>query len=240
MSAPDLAELQERIGYTFTNSQLLQTALTHPSYANEQEGETEHNERLEFLGDSVLGMVISEILYEKSGEPEGVLTNLKNLLVSAPTLHKLADGLKLGKHLLLGKGEEKSKGRRKESVLENAIEALVGAVFLDGGYDAAREVVELLYGDSIDEYEHETVRRQDYKTFLQEKVQAVGLAPPEYEILEASGPDHDKHFTVCVKISGTPIAEGEGRSKKAAEQDAARVLLQRLEKDDLDLSSLSE
>ena len=236
----NLDKLQDRIGYRFKNIQLLRTALTHPSYANEQEDNIAHNERMEFLGDSILGAVISEMLYQKSDEPEGVLTNIKNHLVNAATLHKLADQLELGSHLLLGKGEEKSAGRSKESVLENAVEALVAAVFLDGGYAQAKKIVEQLYERKIDEFEPETLKRRDFKTFLQEQVQAVGLPPPEYEVIEASGPDHRKLFRVAVKLLGNPLAEGEGKSKKAAEQDAARALLQRIEAGDIDLSALTE
>ena len=236
----NLGELQECIGYSFKDLQLLQTALTHPSYANEQGDDAQHNERMEFLGDAVLGAVISELLYQKSDEPEGVLTNIKNHLVNAATLHKLADELELGRYLLLGKGEEKSAGRHKESVLENAVEALIASIFLDGGYSAAKQFVERLYEREIDEYEPEAVKRRDFKTFLQEQVQAVRLAPPEYETIAASGPDHKKSFRVVVKLLGKSMAEGEGKSKKAAEQDAAHELLQRIETGEVDLEVLAE
>jgi ribonuclease III len=236
----DLAPLQERIGYRFRDESLLITALTHSSFAYEQPQELRDNERLEFLGDAVLGMIVADMLFQAHDEPEGVLSAAKHYLVSAPRLRQVAEEIGLGPYLLLGHGEELTQGRRKESVLENALEALIGAVYLDGGIDAARRLTADLFGEAVREHQHEDVRRQDFKSYLQEMLQARGLPTPDYTVVSTSGPDHAKQFHVTLSIGGSNISEGEGPSKKSAEQAAAADLLTQIEKGAFDLSRLTD
>jgi len=215
--------LEERLGHRFRDRELLVLALTHRSWANEQSRE-EHYERLEFLGDAVLGLITGEWLYREHPElPEGQLSKRKAVLVSRPALARHARRLELGDELRLGVGEERSGGRDKSSLLADSLEALFGAVFLDGGLAAAREVIRPLLQRTEDERDHR--RHQDAKTRLQELTQARGWDLPEYELVAEMGPDHDKTFTVDCRVIGERRGRGEGRSKKLAEQAAAAAAL---------------
>jgi ribonuclease-3 len=228
--AEELKKLQDRLGYSFGDIGLLNTALTHSSYANEKGlPRDEYNERLEFLGDAVLQMATSEFLYNRfRDKPEGFLTKLRASLVRGQALGPYAAGLGLGDFLLMGKGEEASGGRKRESILADAFEAVVGSMYLDGGYAAAR--------DFINRYINEKICRlpsgglgTDFKTALQEKVQASGGQGVQYRLVSEEGPDHDKTFRVRVCIGNRAYGEGTGKSKKEAEQRAAKKTLERLE-----------
>ena len=218
-----LVRFQHRLGYRFRRPELLERALTHRSYANEQDLE-ENYERLEFLGDAVLGLATAERLYrETPRRQEGELTRSKGHLVSARVLAELAEALELGPLLRLGVGEERSGGRRKGSLLADALEAVLGAVLRDGGYEATRQVVTGL----LDRAPAPAggIETRDAKTQLQELVQARGQGRPSYREIATSGPDHDKLFTVECRLDGQSLGSGTGRSKKEAEQRAAAVAL---------------
>lgn len=215
----ELLDFERRLGYTFRDRDLLRLALTHRSFANERRL-AEQNERLEFLGDAVLELVTATKLYHEHADlPEGELSRRKSYLVSEPTLAALADRVGLGEVLRLGVGEERSGGRRKPSLLADALEAVFGAVYLDGGLTAGRAVIEPLLEHEI--RETEDWDRRDSKTRLQELVQAQGVEVPRYVLIEEHGPDHDKTFTVECRVGGRPVGLGSGGSKKSAEQDAA-------------------
>ena len=226
----NLAKLQEKLNYRFKDISLLINALTHPSYANEKGEDFPDYERMEFLGDSVLGMIVAHTLYEKKDKAEGYLTRAKSHIVSAPMLSRQAELLDLGSFLLLGKGEEKGRGRKKESVLENTFEAVVGAIYLDGGLEQARNFVLGVFKDIIDNYSDIKVRKKDHKSYLQEYLQAQKLPTPSYNVVKEEGPAHDRTFTVDLLINGKVQASGSGRSKKQAEQDAADQLIKKVEK----------
>lgn len=218
---------EERLGYRFRNRELLEQALTHRSWANEQGWEANY-ERLEFLGDAVLGLIAAEWLYREHPElPEGRLSKRKAVLVSRPALARHARRFELGDELRLGVGEERSGGRTKASLLADSLEALFGAIFLDGGLDAVRKVIQPLLQRTEDEREHR--RHQDAKTRLQELTQARGWDLPEYRLLAETGPDHDKTFSVECRVAGERTGLGEGRTKKLAEQAAATAALEVLE-----------
>lgn len=226
----DINLLQEKLNYRFKDISLLVTAITHPSYANEKGIDLFPDyERMEFLGDSVLGLIVAHTLYEKKKKPEGFLTRAKSHIVSAPMLSMQAEKLDLGSFLLLGKGEDKCRGREKESVLENAFEAIVGAIYLDGGLEKAREFVLGIFAGTIENYSDITVRKKDHKSYLQEFLQAQKLPTPSYLVIEEHGPAHDKTFTVELGINGKKQTTGTGRSKKHAEQEAARILIKMFE-----------
>lgn len=238
--APNLAELEDHIGYTFGDRSLLEQALTHRSYANEDEtGATRDNELLEFLGDAVIGLVVAEMACRGRaiGSP-GSASELRATLVSRTALTSLAERWTLPQFLRLGRGEERSGGRQKASLAANAFEAVTGAIFLDGGYDAARAVLTRIYGESyaaLVEQRPPTAGAawvglpvRDSKSTLQEWLQARGHRHPEYTVLETIGPDHDKRFRVAVRIDGAPVAEATGSSRKEAEQAVARAALGRL------------
>lgn len=211
-----LSRLEERLSYRFRDRSLLEQALTHRSFANEQ-GLPGNYERLEFLGDSVLGFLASDWLFRRHPElSEGRLSALKSSLVSRPTLERRALELEVGPALLLGVGEERSGGREKGSLLADALEAILGAVFLDRGVEAARRVIEPLFDDSLDEIEEVL----DGKTRLQELAQALGLGLPAYRLLSEAGPDHEKRFTVECRL-GDRAATAEASTKKRAEKRAA-------------------
>ena len=223
----ELARLQDRLGHRFEDSGLLVQALTHRSYANEQ-GSTSDNEVLEFLGDAVLGLIVSDLLCSEHPElSEGEMSKLKSYLVSADTLGRLAEEFGLGPFILLGRGEEKTDGRRKSSILANAFEAVIAALYSDGGLLRARDFVLELLGPLLEEVEETpgTGPVRDFKSTLQEQVQAAGLALPEYLVVEEEGPDHAKIFHVEVRVGDRCLARGHGRTKKRAEQRAARELL---------------
>ena len=217
--------LQKRIGYRFHDPGLLDHALTHRSYINEAGKAREaSNERLEFLGDAVLELIVSEQLYQTyASESEGRLSKLRASLVCESALSRKAEALNLGDYLFLGKGEDKTGGRHKPSVTSDALEALIGAVYLDGGIDAAEEMIMRHILNDLSESHPD-----DYKTALQEYVQSAGIKEVRYQLMEESGPDHDKSFTMAVVIDGQICESGTGRSKKAAEQSAARAALARI------------
>ena len=213
-----LDKFQELIGYHFSDEQLLKQALTHSSYANEKHmKKLSDNERLEFLGDAVLEIVSSEFLYKNyPNRSEGQLTKLRASIVCEPTLAMCTEAIHLGDFLFLGKGEDQTGGRRRKSILSDALEAVIGAIYLDGGFANAKEFV-LKY--ILTDIEHKQLF-YDSKTILQEVVQGEHKQL-SYVLLEESGPDHDKNFSVAVMIGDEQISTGVGRTKKAAEQEAA-------------------
>ncbi len=222
-----IKDLETAIGYRFHNISLLQNALTHSSYANERwHNSLLSNERLEFLGDSVLGMLVAEYLYQTFPDrPEGELTRMRADMVCETTLAAVANRLGLGEHLLLGHGEERFGGRSRNSILADAVESVIAACFLDGGIDAALKFVQkfILVDVPVNKL-HNT----DYKTALQELVQQKKNQVLSYALVGQSGPDHDKQFDVEVSLNGTVVGSGSGRSKKRAEQDAARAAIEKL------------
>jgi ribonuclease-3 len=221
----DLSPLEKRIDYRFKRPDLLDLALTHRSWANEQ-GIPEHYERLEYLGDSVLGLVTAEWLYKEHPElPEGELSKLKAQLVSRETLARYARELDLGAVLKIGVGEDRSGGRTKASLLCDSLEAVFGALYLDGGLEAAQQAILPMLEGSFEAVER-TVN--DAKTQLQEVSQALGWELPEYRLAGSSGPDHDKIFVVECWLAGALAGQGEGPSKKVAEQRAAADALAKL------------
>jgi ribonuclease-3 len=219
-------ELEGTLGVRFTDADLLRTALTHRSYAFER-NETVTNERLEFLGDSVLGIVVTDMAYRTyPDEQEGWLAKLRAAIVNMTALADVSRSLGLGDHLLLGKGEEQSGGRDKASILADAFEAVLGAVYLDLGLDPARELVERLFRPRMEAYVRGEGGR-DYKTILQELASQALRSLPEYRLRDV-GPDHEKEFTATVYLGGQPYGRGTGRSKKEAEQQAAQEAFGRL------------
>lgn len=224
-----IKDLETAIGYRFQNISLLQNALAHSSYANERWHDSlKSNERLEFLGDSILGMVVAEYLYRSFPDrPEGELTRMRADMVCETSLAAVADKIGLGEHLMLGHGEERFGGRRRASILADAVESVIAASFLDGGMDAAKAFIARFV---LTEVPVKQMHNADYKTALQELVQQKKDQVLTYELIGESGPDHDKEFRVQVLLNGTPIGEGMGRSKKRAEQDAAHNALNALKK----------
>lgn len=215
------------IGYEPRDEALLAQAFAHRSWCAEH-AEDESNERLEFLGDSVLGFVVADHVYRaEAGLAEGVLTDVRKAVVNSVCLAEVAIDLGLGDHLRLGKGEEQSGGREKPSILADALEAVLGAVYLDGGLDAARRLVLDLLGDRIQSAIDAGGGDQDHKSRLQERLATVTTANPTYAF-DATGPDHARHFTVTVTAGGHELGVGAGRSKKQAEQQAARAALEML------------
>lgn len=218
--------LEEKIEYTFSDKQLLKTALTHSSYANERRGGVPCNERLEFLGDSVLGFTVAEYLYKNKPElTEGKMTRVRADLVCEAGLHRAALEIGLGDHLFLGRGEDASGGRERPSVLSDALEAVIAAVYLDGGRRPAVKLIKKLILSYLDEAERTNF---DYKTALQEHAQKTPGTKVIYIPGDESGPEHQKTFRVGVSLGGPVIGSGEGKSKKAAEQEAARFALEAL------------
>lgn len=227
MRSRDLSALEKKISHSFRDIGLLITALTHSSYSNDSQGSAQCYERLEFLGDSLLGCITAEFLYLREPElPEGHMTRLRASLVCEASLYAIALRLSLGDYMLLGKGEEYSGGRTRPSILADMVEALIAAVYLDGGMtEAKRLVYELLLNDAEI---GESVRTDDYKTELQEFVQREGAVNIDYEELSSTGPDHDKFFTSRVLVNGRELGTGSGRRKKEAEQMAAKAALERI------------
>lgn len=219
--------LEKSLGYQFHNPALLEEALRHSSYANEHRGDNVFsNERLEFLGDSVLGFVTAEYLFAKHPTaPEGELTRIRALLVCEDSLHEVAQRLKLGEYLKLGHGEESCGGRTRPSILADATEAVFAAVYLDGGIRAASELIHRVLLDKERE-EAAEAKRRDYKTKLQELVQRTPNQVLTYRMTGEQGPDHDKVFSFAVLLNDTVVGTGEGRSKKEAEQMAAKDALE--------------
>jgi ribonuclease III len=221
-AVPPIADFEARLGHAFRDRARLEAAWVHRSAAHERKVEGSY-ERLEFLGDAVLGLIAADWLYRGHPDlPEGELSRLKSALVSAETLARYARELGLGDHLVVGQGEERSGGRAKTSLLADSLEAVIAAVFLDGGLRAARQVVERFLRDASRSLD---LAAPDAKSALQERIQALGREAPTYRVCEESGPDHAKTFTVEVVIGGEVAGRGTGRSKKAAELDAARQAL---------------
>ena len=220
--------LEEKLGYTFRDPALLENALTHSSYANENRSRgVQSNERLEFLGDSVLGMVTADYLYRTHPDlPEGDLTRTRAALVCEESLVEVAQAWGLGQYLKLGRGENAGGGRTRPSIQADAVEAVLAAVFLDGGIAPARKIIQTYILDA----EAERARNRDYKTALQELVQRESGQVLRYCLVGSSGPDHAKIFTVEVELNGAPVGRGQGHSKKEAEQNAARAAIDGLER----------
>ena len=214
--------LSNTLGYRFNDVRLLRQALTHRSAPGSS------NERLEFLGDAVLDIVVSEALYHSLPDaPEGDLSRLRASLVRDSSLAGIAADLGIGEHLILGSGERKSGGHRRQSILADALEALFGAVYPDSGFDDAAEVIRRVFGDKLDDLPHADDLR-DPKTRLQEWLQARGAAPPEYELVRVRGKAHQQCFEVLCMVPGQEPTSGEGRSRRGAEQQAARRMLAKL------------
>ena len=215
-----IKDLEEAIGYRFHNISLLQNALTHSSFANERwHNSLLSNERLEFLGDSILGMLVAEYLYRNFPDrPEGELTRMRADMVCEKTLASVAARIHLGDHLMLG-------GRSRDSILADAVESVIAACFLDGGIEAAQKFIRTFI---LVEVPVSQMHNTDYKTKLQELVQQKKNQVLSYTLTGESGPDHDKHFTVAVSLNGGMVGQGEGRSKKRAEQEAARAAIRNL------------
>lgn len=229
--AAELKDLEEKLGYQFRNLDLLEQALTHKSYAHEYAGgECLDYESLEFLGDSILGFVISEFLYLNNPElREGDLSKIKSQLVSAKQLHLLSRDLGLGRYLNLSKGEDRTGGRRKKALLADLFESLTAAVYLDGGMEPARDFILRQFNKRFKDIAKDEMPFKDFKSALQEKLHGMGCPSPDYDVVEESGPDHRKEFLVSVASKGIVLAHGKGRSKKSAEQDAAEQAIAKME-----------
>ena len=226
MNNKNLVEFEKIIEYKFKDNSLLRLALTHSSFANEHKlGKNEYNERLEFLGDAALDLIVSRHIYKKFPElPEGELSKLRASVVCEGSLAKKAREISLGDFLLLGKGEEITGGRSRESVLADAFEAVIGAIYLDGGMECAEKYVERLMTDVVENLKRD-YRFMDCKTRLQEIIQKISKEPISYAIVNEEGPDHNKTFEVEVHLNSNVIGRGSGSSKKNAEQEAAREAL---------------
>lgn len=226
----EFEELQRAIEYRFRDRGLLEHAMTHTSRANEDvSGGVADNESLEFLGDAVLGFVIADMLFrEFPAYNEGQKSKVKAALVSTTTLGRQAERLSLGDHLLLGRGEEKTGGRRKLALLADGYEALIAAIYLDGGIEQARAFIAREFGAQLADVKQSGLSGQDFKSALQEHLQASDRPLPEYKLTGTMGPDHRKQFQVAVLVNGEQLAESVGPSKKEAEQEAARLALERL------------
>ncbi len=224
MQAVDLSAFEQEIHYSFKNKKLLKQALTHSSYANEGKKHLQNNERLEFLGDSVLSIVVAEHLFRNFKHiPEGELTRLRASLVCEQALFEFSQKIHLGDYLLLGKGEENTGGRERPSIVSDAFEAVIAAVFLDGGMEEAkRYVLSFIPDDLTPEMAHSLA---DYKTALQEIIQQNREEKVEYVLTSESGPDHNKTFEIEVRLNSNVIGRGKGKSKKQAEQNAAKEAL---------------
>jgi ribonuclease-3 len=224
----NFVELQQRLGYRFQDENLLRLALTHPSIAHEASPATAHNQRLEFLGDSVLGLVLSRQLYESFPEAdEGLLTKSRAKVVNAGSLAEHGRALNLGAYLILSRGEENTGGRERASALTDAFEALLGAIFLDGGLDAAREFILREFAGDFNRLA-DSSGIENPKGELQELLQSRSPRAPEYQLVSASGADHNRDFECAVLHDGAELARGRGKSKKAAESDAAQAALKKL------------
>lgn len=219
-------DVEKRIGYRFKKIENLVRALTHKSFANENKSNYEHNEKLEFLGDAVLDLVVGEVLFEKfPKDTEGGLSKKRASIVNEEVLSEIAQRMKLNEDLQLGKGELLTGGAQKPRLLASAFEALVGAVYLDGGFDVARVFIRREFEVLVDSLREQGDFERDYKTRLQEIVQKKDKATPKYELIKEEGPPHDRLFYCVVVIGDTKVAEGSGKSKKIAEQMAAKAAL---------------
>jgi ribonuclease-3 len=223
-----LHDLESDLEYSFKNPELLQQAVTHSSHANERSNGIRDNEQLEFLGDSILGFLVSDYLYRAHPMlSEGHLSRLKGFFVSSANLVKYAEKIHLGSYLQLGRGEEKTGGRTKQALLVDALEAVLGAIYLDSSIDEVRRVVLRFLEPQMGDVQDSDRQLRDFKTELQEQVQARHLGRAEYIVAGEEGPDHEKLFTIEVRIDGEPAAQGIGLTKKAAEQAAARHALEK-------------
>ncbi len=222
----NISQLESKLLLKFSNEDLLLQALTHRSYLNENPSfKVGHNERLEFLGDAVLELVVTEYLYAKFPEkPEGELTSYRAALVNAKMLSEIATDIGLGDYLLLSRGEAKDMGRARQYILANTFEALVGAVYLDRGYGAAKEFIGRVLFSKLDEVVEKKLYKDPKSLFQEEAQERVGITPA-YEVIDEWGPDHDKHFIVGVFLEKEKVAEGEGPSKQTAQEEAARNAL---------------
>lgn len=220
-----MTPIERTLNYRFNNPELLSRALTHSSFGNEHQ--VPDYERLEFLGDAILGMIVSRELFQAfPNEKEGTLSKLKSVLVSTEVLAEKARKLSIGENMRFGRGEKRSRGARKTNILADAMEALIGAIYLDRGLDQADAVVRQLYGDEIRSATLELKEKSDFKTRLQERLQEFGLGLPRYELIDSTGPDHNRTFQFRVFVGERPGPIGTGSSKKAAHQDCARALLE--------------
>lgn len=224
----DIRQLEEKIGYRFNDISILKTAVTHSSYIKEHDRSTKSNERLEFLGDAFFDAIIGEKLFGMFPQKEeGYLSRTRATLVCEKSLAEKAKQLGLGEYILLGNGEEHNGGRNRESILADTMEAIMGAVYIDGGFEAVKDVVLCLFRDAIEDVKRGKYIIVDYKTRLQEKLQINGAANIRYNMLEELGPDHDKTFVVQLAVNGRPVSTGRGKSKKQAEQNAAKAMLEK-------------
>ena len=224
----DLKHLEKSINYKFRNTELLKNALTHTSYAYENKNNFQNNERIEFLGDAVLELVISEYLFNTYKDfPEGEMTKIRASVVCEASLYQVAKKHSFGDFLFLGKSEEMTGGRERPSILSDGVEAVIGAIYLDGGIEDAREFIISNLKDSIVETTLGSGIK-DYKTILQEKLQESGEVKIEYNLLQEIGPDHNKQFSVSVSVGGKELGRGRGKSKKEAEQHAAQVAIEEM------------
>jgi ribonuclease-3 len=228
----EFEDLQARIDYVFRDRGLLEHALTHKSRAAEDAtGGVADNESLEFLGDAVLGLVVADLLFQQyPNYSEGQKSKVKAAVVSTQALARRAEDIQLGDHLILGRGEEKTGGRFKQALLADAYEALIAGIYLDGGLDAAKAFLRRELKEAIDAGVAQTFA-PDYKSALQERLQALGFALPEYRLSGSEGPDHRKTFSIEVVVNGEVLGTATGRAKKEAEQEAARLALARLDQD---------
>lgn len=225
-----MKRLEENLNYSFKNKELLKNALSHSSYANEKHSPLGSNERLEFLGDAALDLIVSRHIYKKFPElPEGELSKLRASVVCEGSLAKKAREISLGNFLLLGKGEEITGGRSRDSVLADAFEAVIGAIYLDGGMECAEKYVERLMTDVVENLKSD-YRLMDCKTRLQEIIQKISKEPISYAIVNEEGPDHNKVFEAQVCHEGRVLGVGKGRSKKEAEQSAASDAISKMNK----------
>ncbi|MGA9771753.1 MAG: ribonuclease III [Blastocatellia bacterium] len=222
-----LSEIEQKIGYSFRSRALLDRALTHRSFANERAAQNcQHNEAMEFLGDSVLGFVVSAWLLEQYPTlSEGKLSKMKAHLVSESSLVELAEAIDLGRYILLNRGEEKTGGRRKRALLADAYEALIGVVYVDAGIAVAEKFLRRELRGKLLGIDPTAMIGTDYKSALQERLQAAGGPVPEYAVIEALGPDHRRTFRIELRVSGHSVAQGEGHTIKIAQQEAARLAL---------------
>ena len=231
-ASTEFEALYEALGYQFEDTDLVVQAFRHSSYVNEQVGVgLEDNERLEFLGDAVLDLAVSHLLMERNrGANEGELSRFRSMVVDEAGLHDVASRLELGRYLLLGKGEDQSLGRQKPSILADVTEALIGAVYLDGGFDLTKKVIERVFAPLLEKVGTDDLV-QDFKSLLQEFTQQAFKSLPKYRLTEETGPAHDKVFRIALAVNGIVLAEGMGKSKKEAEQRAAKEAFLRLKED---------
>jgi len=224
----DYSELEDRLGYRFKDKQLIIEALTHKSYKKPY-----NNERLEFLGDAVLDLIVGEFLYrEFADKDEGVLSKTRASLVNESGFALLANKINLGEYIFLSTAEENNNGRKKPSLLSNAFEAVIGAIYLEAGLEKSREIVERLLKESYPKIDLDTLCK-DYKTALQELTQATHGVTPDYKLIGSSGPDHKKEFEIAVYLNGKKIGSAKGKSKKQAQQNAAEIALKRLKEESI-------